>query len=122
MSSSVGALGQEMICHPSESDRVSNDLHDSNSIFRAGRIKSEWVRARTVTPTTPESRTDQHKETCTETSERKDLNYCQVHLNPDSIHSLALFSDFLVLFGSFASRQQTSIKETCADMDRETVV
>ena len=31
-----------------ESDRVFNYLHDSNSIFRAGGIKSEWVRARTV--------------------------------------------------------------------------
>ena len=32
----------------SESDRVFNYKHDSNSIFRAGRINSEWVRARTV--------------------------------------------------------------------------
>ena len=32
----------------SEPDRVFNYLHDLNSIFRAGGIKSEWVRARTV--------------------------------------------------------------------------
>ena len=32
----------------SESDRVFNYLHDSNSIFRVGRINSEWVFGRTV--------------------------------------------------------------------------
>ena len=32
----------------SESDRVFNYLHDSNSIFRVGGINSEWVSARTV--------------------------------------------------------------------------
>ena len=32
----------------SESDGVFNYLHDSNSIFRVGRIISEWVSARTV--------------------------------------------------------------------------
>ena len=32
----------------SESDRVFNYLHDSNSIFRVGRIKSEIFKARTV--------------------------------------------------------------------------
>ena len=32
----------------SESDRVFNYLHDSNAIFRAGRINSEWVFRRTV--------------------------------------------------------------------------
>ena len=36
----------------SESDRVFNYLHDSNSIFRAGRINSGWVWARTVLPST----------------------------------------------------------------------
>ena len=50
-----------------------------------------------ITTTTPESRTDQYKETCTETSEREGLNCCQVHLNPDSIRSLAHFSDFFFL-------------------------
>ena len=70
------------------------------------RMALSWVaRQRMVrsvtTSTTPESRTDQHKETCAETSERC-LNFCQVHLKPDSIRSLAHFSDFS---GSFASRQ-----------------
>ena len=50
-----------------------------------------------ITTTTPESRTDQYKETCSGRSERKGLNCCQVHLNPDSICSLAHFSDFFFL-------------------------
>ena len=57
-----------------------------------------------ITPTTRESRTDLYNETCTEASERKDLNCCQVHVNSDSIRSLAHFSDFLALSCSFASR------------------
>ena len=51
-----------------------------------------------ITTTTPESRTDWYKETCTGRSERKGLNCCQVHLNPDSICSLAHFSYFLLFF------------------------
>ena len=47
-----------------------------------------------ITTTTPESRSDWYKETCTDTSERKGLNYCHVHLNPDCICSLAHFSVF----------------------------
>ena len=54
--------------------------------------------ARSVTTsTTPESHTDQHKETCAETSERC-LNCCQVHLNPVSIRGLAHFSVFFWQF------------------------
>ena len=48
-----------------------------------------------TTMTTPESRTDYHKETCTVRSERKGLNCSQVHLHPDSICGLTHFSDFL---------------------------
>ena len=40
-----------------------------------------------------------------ETSQRKGLNCFQVHLNPDSIRSLAHLSDVFVLSDSFASRQ-----------------
>ena len=58
-----------------------------------------------ITATTLELRTDKYKETCTGTSERKGLNCCQVHLNPDCICRLAHFSVFVVLCGSFASRQ-----------------
>ena len=54
-----------------------------------------------TTSTTLESRTDQHKETCAETSGRC-LICCQVHLNPDSTRSLAHFSKKT---GSFAFRQ-----------------
>ena len=46
------SLSDELFIHvffeSSESDRFSNYLHDSNSIFRAGRINSEGVRDRTV--------------------------------------------------------------------------
>ena len=35
-------------CKSSESDRVFNHLHDSNSIFRARGINSEWVSGGTV--------------------------------------------------------------------------
>ena len=45
-------LSDELFLHfffeCSESDRVLNYLHDSKSIFRVGRIKSEGVSARTV--------------------------------------------------------------------------
>ena len=41
------SLSDELFLHfsfeISESDRVFNYLHDSNSILRAGRINSEWV-------------------------------------------------------------------------------
>ena len=63
----------------------------------------EWAGS-AITPTTRESRTDLYNETCTEASERKDLNCCQVHVNPDSIRSLAHFSDFVAFSCSFASR------------------
>ena len=53
------SLSDELFLHfffeSSESDRVFNYLHDSNSIFRAGRIKSEWFRARTVMAAKKES-------------------------------------------------------------------
>ena len=48
-----------------------------------------------ITTTTPVSRTDWYKETCTETSERKGLNCCQVLLHPAFIRSLAHVSVFL---------------------------
>ena len=40
----------------SESDRVFNYLHDSNSIFRVGRINSEIFSARTVSPSKSKQR------------------------------------------------------------------
>ena len=69
------------------------------------RVARERMVGSGITTTTPESRTDLYNETCTEKSERKDLNCCQVHLNLDSMCSLAHFSDFVVLSGNFASRQ-----------------
>ena len=46
------SLSDELFLHcffeSSESDRVFNYIHDSNSIFRVGGINSEWVSARTV--------------------------------------------------------------------------
>ena len=49
-----------------------------------------------ITPTTPESRTDWCKETCTETSERKGLNCCQIHLNLDlTVRTYAHFISLL---------------------------
>ena len=46
------SLSDEIFLHflfqNSESDRVFIYLHDSNSIFRAGGINSEWVSGRTV--------------------------------------------------------------------------
>ena len=64
------------------------------------------------------SRTDQYKETCTVTSERKGLRCCQVHLNPDSICSLAHFSDFFVHSGSFCDQTVATAMnatERCTD-------
>ena len=45
----VGRIIPPFFFESSESDRVFNYLHDSNSIFRARGIKSEGIRARTVT-------------------------------------------------------------------------
>ena len=44
----VGRIIPPFFFGRSESDHFCNYLHDSNSIFRAGGINSEWVRARTV--------------------------------------------------------------------------
>ena len=43
----VGRIILTFFFESSESDRVFNYLHDSNSIFRAGIINAEWVGART---------------------------------------------------------------------------
>ena len=45
---SVGRIIPPFFFESSESDRVFIYLHDSNSIFRAPGIKSEWVWNRTV--------------------------------------------------------------------------
>ena len=44
----VGRIIPPFFFESSESDRFFNSLHDSNSIFRAGRINSENGSARTV--------------------------------------------------------------------------
>ena len=44
----VGRIIPPFFFESSESDRVFNYLHDSNSIFRARRINSEWVSGGTV--------------------------------------------------------------------------
>ena len=44
----VGRIIPPFFYESSESDRVFNYFHDSNSIFRARGINSEWIRARTV--------------------------------------------------------------------------
>ena len=59
------------------------------------RVARQRMVGSAITTTTPESRTDKHKETCTGTSERKSLSCCQVRLSPDSMCSLSHFSDFL---------------------------
>ena len=56
------------------------------------RVARQRMLGSAITTTTPKSRTDEYKETCMGTSERKGLNCCQVHLNPDSMCSLAHFS------------------------------
>ena len=61
-----------------------------------------------ITTTTPESRSDQPQETV---GQRKSLNCCQDHLNPDSICSLAHFS---VLFSFWQFRVQTVATATNA--------
>ena len=57
-----------------------------------------------------------YKETRTEKSERQSLSYCQVHLNPASILSLAHFSDFLAVerpeSGNFHERDERCTQNT----------
>ena len=65
------------------------------------RVAGQRMVGPSITTTTPESRSDEPQETV---GERKGLNCCQVHMNPESICSLAHFSDFF-LSGSFSSRQ-----------------
>ena len=59
------------------------------------RVARQRIVGSAITTTTPESRTDYYKETCTGTSEREGLSCYQVHLNLDFICSLAHFSDLL---------------------------
>ena len=67
-----------------------------------------------ISTTTPESRTDKHKETCAETSERC-LICIQVHLNPDSIRSLAHFSVFFWQFRVPTVATAMNATEGCTD-------
>ena len=68
------------------------------------RVARQRMVGSAITTTTPESRTDWHKETCAWTSERKDLSCCQVHLNLYSICCLSHFSDFFCSFCLAVSR------------------
>ena len=65
-------------------------LGPSKARMALSRMARQRMVRSAITPTTPESRIDWYKET----SERKGLNWCEVHLNPDSICSLAHISDF----------------------------
>ena len=58
-----------------------------------------------------QSRTDKYKEICTVRSERKGLNCCQVHPNPDSICSLAHFY-FLVFLAVSLQTVATAMNAT----------
>ena len=55
------------------------------------RVARQRMAGPAITTTTPGSRSDQPQETV---GERKGLNCCQVHLNPESICNFAHFSDF----------------------------
>ena len=77
-------------------------LSPARARLALSRVARQRMVGSAITTTTPVSRTDWYKETCTETSERKGLNCCQVHLNPGSICGLAHFPIFF-LSGSFAS-------------------
>ena len=70
-------------------------LGPSMARMALSRVARQRMVGSAITTTTPESRTDWCKETCTGTSERKGLSCCQVHLIPNSICSLAHFSYFL---------------------------
>ena len=61
-----------------------------------------------ITPTAPESRTDQYKETCTETSERKGLNCFKVTWI--QIPFVVLRTSQIVLFCLAVSRPQMTLK------------
>ena len=56
------------------------------------RVARQRMVGSAITTTTPESRTDLCKGICTGRSERRGLNCCQVHLNPDSMCSLLVVS------------------------------
>ena len=58
-----------------------------------------------------------YKEICTEKSERKGLSYCQVHLNPASIRTLAHLSDF----SYWKSRVQTMAAMSARECTENTI-
>ena len=81
------------------------------------RVARQRMVGSATTTTTPESRTDWYKETCTGTSERKGLSCCQVHLNPDFICSLVHFSDFSSFWQFRVQTEATAMNATgkCTD-------
>ena len=70
----------------------------SRARMALSRVARQRMVGSAITATTPESRTDKYKGTCTARSERKGLNCCPVHLNADSICSLAHVSVFCSLW------------------------
>ena len=79
---------------------------------RMARMARQRMVGSAITRTTPESCTEKYKESCMETSEREDLNCCQVHLNPDSIRSLAHVSIFCSFWQFRVQTVATAMKAT----------
>ena len=78
------------------------------------RMARQRMAGSAISPTKLESRTDKYKGTCIETSEREGLNCCQVHLNPDSIRSLAHFSVWQFRVQTVATAMNAT--EGCTDL------
>ena len=83
-------------------------LGPSMARMAPSRVASQRMGPATTT-TTPDSRSNLLQETV---GERKGLSCCQVHLNPDSMCSLAHFSDFSSFWQFRVQRVATAMNAT----------
>ena len=84
-------------------------LGPSMARMAPSRVASQRMVGPATTTTTPESRSNLLQETA---GERKGLSCCQVHLNPDSICSLAHFSIFSSFWQFRVQRVATAMNAT----------